>query len=667
MRSEKISASALPHFMGLGKLLNPSSRLARFGFAAACVLAAFVLRYSFAPLLGNQSPFAFFIPSALIAAWCGGTSAGLFALVSGLMLGTWFFAPSHAVGSSGPAGLIAGVAYAGTVVIGVAMIEHLHRVRLRVGAVEKDAERLHREISERARAEESLRLSEERFQLLVNEAKDYAIFMLDTEGRVLSWNAGAQRVKGYTEEEIVGGHFSRFYLSEDIERKKPWRDLEKAAADGRFEDEGWRVRRDGSHYWANVVITALHDKSGKLICYSKLVRDITGRMRGEERVRQSEARFRELADAMPQIVWTAGPDGQVEYVNKKWFEYTGTSAEQTYGGDGWARILHPADRGMVLAALRKALENSEPFEIEKRIRSETGDYRWHLCRGLPVKDDTGHVKRWFATSTDIEDQKRIELDLEQAREQLARHARDLERRVVERTGTLEETIRSLEGVLYHVAHDLRAPLRAMEGFTQILLESRSDARDAVERDCAWRIVAAATRMDQLIKDLLTYGRLSHMEMPRRKINLEAQIDRALIELEGEIKSRRAEIHVARPVPHVWANPAVLDQVLTNLLSNALKFVSPGATPQISIGAEENDEMVRLWIQDNGIGIDETYQEQIFRVFERLEQGEGYMGTGIGLAIVRKGAERMGGSVGVESKPGYGSRFWFEFPARHLDA
>ena len=367
---------------------------------------------------------------------------------------------------------------------------------------------------------------------------------------------------------------------------------------------------------------------------------------------------------MPQIVWAAGPDGRVEYVNRKWFEYTGTSAEDA-APDGWAGIVHPADRGMALAVVHKAVEAGEPFQVEKRIRSRTGDYAL-VTRGLPVKDAGGRVQRWFATSTDIKEQKRIELDLEVAREQLARHARDLERRVVERTGKLEETIHSLEGVLYHVAHDLRAPLRAMEGFTQILLESGSAALTAVERDSGLRIVAAATRMDQLIKDLLTYGKLSHMDLPRRKINVEARIDRALVGLEPEIKSRRAEIHVARPLPQVWANPVVLDQILTNLLSNALKFVTPGSTPQIDIGAETNDQSVRLWIQDNGIGIDETYQEQIFRVFERLEQDAGHFGTGIGLAIVRKGAERMGGAVGVESKPGHGSRFWIDLPARPLN-
>jgi PAS domain S-box-containing protein len=535
MRLGKVSVNDLLHFMERDRLLHPPSKFVRMIFAATCIGGAFMLRQAFAPILGAWLPFAFFTPAALIAAWYGGASAGLFALCLGLLLGIHFFVPApHGFGSLGALELISIMNYTGTVAAGVAVIEHLHRTRRRVESVKKDAERLQREIAERKRMEEKLL--------------------------------------------------------------------------------------------------------------------------------QSEARSHELADAMPQIVWTAGSNGRLEYVNKKWFEYCGLSPEQTYTCEGWASTIHLADREMVLKVLRKALKTSEPFGMEMRFRRHTGEYRWHLCRGLPVKDESGRVIRWFATSTDIDDQKQIEQDLEWTRGQLAHHARDLEQRVVERTARLEESVRSLEGVLYHVAHDLRAPLRAMEGFTQILLESHSNVFDEADRNCAWQIVSAANRMDQLIRDLLVYGRLTHMEVPCRKINLEAQIDRALVKLENDSKLRRAEIYVERPVPQIWANPEVVDQILTNILSNALKFVSPNTTPRIHIRAEESEGKVRLWIQDNGIGIDETYQDQIFRVFERLEVGEGYLGTGIGLAIVRKGVERMRGTAGVESKPGKGSRFWVELPA-----
>ncbi|EEF58041.1 PAS domain S-box protein [Pedosphaera parvula] len=662
MRIGKVTSHELAQFIEERRILRSPPWLWRFGFAGGCVLAAFLLRYELAPMLGQRVPLAFFTPAALVAAWYGGVSAGLFALFLGLLLGDYFFLPPvHGFGVLNSMDVTAIITYACTALIGVGVIENLHRARHQIDLISKAAERLQKEMTERARAEDSLRQSEARFRLLMDEAKDYALFMLDQEGKIIEWNAGAQRMKGYTAEQILGQHFSQFYPPEDIALHRPENALAKAEAEGRFEDEGWLMRRDGSRFWANAVITALHDKSGKLVCFSKLVRDATERRRAEEESRKREARFRELADAMPQIVWSTRSNGEVDYVNRKWFEYTGLTAEQTYISQGWTGNVHPEDKELLVQVVHKALKTNAPFQLEKRIRSVTGEYRWHLSRGVPVKDEAGQVVRWFATSTDIEDQKRIEHDLERAREQLAHLAHDLEIRVVERTAKLGESIRSLEGVLYHVAHDLRAPLRAMEGFTQLLLETNAPRFDEAGKDYAWRIISAANRMDQLIKDLLVYGRLTHMEAVCRKVDLETEVDRVLVELESEIKFRRAEVKVYRPLPQAWANSTIINQILSNLVSNALKFIKAGSVPHIEIGGRLENRKVRFWVKDDGIGIDDLYQQQIFRVFERLHDGEGYLGTGIGLAIVRKGAERMGGTVGVESRPGEGSLFWVELP------
>ena len=254
-------------------------------------------------------------------------------------------------------------------------------------------------------------------------------------------------------------------------------------------------------------------------------------------------------------------------------------------------------------------------------------------------------------------------ELADARERIAHHAEDLESLVAERTAELEESVRSLEGVLYHLAHDLRAPLRAMEGFTQLLLEHEYSCFDATGRDYAWRIVSAASLMDHWINDVLAYGRLIQMEVPCAKLDLEAQLGRVLAQMSGEIRIRKARIRVVKPMPRVWANAAVLDQILGNLLANALKFVGPGIPPQVRICARESgDGKLRLCVRDKGIGIEEAHQQRIFGMFERLHGTAAYPGTGIGLAIVRKGAERMGGTVGVKSRPGHGSLFWVELPA-----
>lgn len=281
-----------------------------------------------------------------------------------------------------------------------------------------------------------------------------------------------------------------------------------------------------------------------------------------------------------------------------------------------------------------------------------------------------------------------ELALRESEERLRRYATELERRVAERTANLAQSIESLEGVLYHVAHDLRAPLRSMASFTNILLEEYGPQFDERGHDYAQRVSNAAQRMDVLVQDLLAYGRLAHTAVPVSKINLEAEVNSALANFSEEIEARGAKVEVLGPLPPAKGNAAILNQILSNLISNGLKFVPPETKPHLRIFAGQTTlrggenvqgkmkevppfdtefvslegKFVRLWIADNGIGIAPEYHERIFRMFERLHATGSYPGTGIGLAIVRKGVERMGGRAGVESAPGGGSRFWVDLPA-----
>ncbi|HZM06545.1 MAG TPA: ATP-binding protein [Candidatus Saccharimonadales bacterium] len=259
-----------------------------------------------------------------------------------------------------------------------------------------------------------------------------------------------------------------------------------------------------------------------------------------------------------------------------------------------------------------------------------------------------------------------EAALRQTSEKSTTLAGDLEKEVAGRTAKLMETIRSLEGFCYSIAHVLRAPIRAMQGYAGILGEDASLGTSA--RDYAHRITHAAAHMDQLVQDLLVYGRLIHEPVERGPVHLEAVVDHVLSELSTEISARNAVVKVARPLPQAMAHATVLEQLLANLLRNAMTFVSPGTLPRIVIRAKESGGIVRLSVEDNGIGIAECYHDRIFNVFERLHCTESYKGTGIGLAIVKKGVERMGGRVGVSSDPGKGSCFWMELagvPGMHL--
>jgi len=272
-----------------------------------------------------------------------------------------------------------------------------------------------------------------------------------------------------------------------------------------------------------------------------------------------------------------------------------------------------------------------------------------------------------------------EAALRESEERLRNYATELEHRVAERTANLAQSIQSLEGVLYHVAHDLRAPLRSMASFTNILLEEYGSRLDERGSDYARRVSEAAQRMDRLVQDLLAFGRLAHVPVPVVPVNLEAEVKLVLNHFSEDIRSRGAEVEVRTPLPPVKANGGILAQALSNLISNGLKFVPPETRPHLRIFAEKrksdtngqvgkvdgttpSGEFVRLWIEDNGIGIAPEYHERIFRMFERLHPVDAYPGTGIGLAIVRKGLERMGGRVGVESTGHDGSRFWLDLPA-----
>ena len=242
--------------------------------------------------------------------------------------------------------------------------------------------------------------------------------------------------------------------------------------------------------------------------------------------------------------------------------------------------------------------------------------------------------------------------LSEAQAQISHHAEELELRVAERTA-------ELEGLLYHIAHNLRAPLRAMEGSATLLQEEYGSRLDETARDYTRRISGSAHRMDNLIHDLLDFGRLSHVEVKLEPVELDLVVDHVLGAVAKTIKIRKAEIRVESPLPHVYAVENLTEQAIVNLVDNALKFVVPGQRPRIRIFAEERGSVVRLWVQDNGIGIEPQYYERIFGVFEQLNARD-YEGTGIGLAIVKQCMHRMGGRTGIESRFGEGTKFWLEF-------
>ena len=222
--------------------------------------------------------------------------------------------------------------------------------------------------------------------------------------------------------------------------------------------------------------------------------------------------------------------------------------------------------------------------------------------------------------------------------------------------------RELESFCYTIAHDLRAPLRAMEGLTALLLEDCAGKLDAKTQSYGERIRDAASRMDQMIQELLSYSRLSLMELPPQPIRVSRLMKDAVSQLAWDFENRKATVQIKKSSNQLLGHYAILVQVLVNLISNAVKFVGQDAVPKVTVRDELRDGFVRVWVEDNGIGIAPEHQERIFRIFERLHGRESFSGNGIGLAIVQKAIRRMNGRVGVQSALGAGSKFWFELPA-----
>ena len=363
----------------------------------------------------------------------------------------------------------------------------------------------------------------------------------------------------------------------------------------------------------------------------------------EERTALAQ-RFRLMAETMPQKIFTATPGGEVDYFNQQWTEFTGLSFEETKTW-GWARFVHPDDLEENLRRWKLSVETGAPFEMEHRFRRKDNVYRWHLSRARPIKDEQGKILMWIGSNTDIDDHKRA--------------AANLEKVVVERTASLTDINKQLEAFSYTVSHDLRAPLRAQQGFATALLDEYGQVLGETGRDYAQRIHQAATRLQELVDDLLAYSRVSRADLLLVDVDLRREVRLVHEEMTFEIQKANARVHIDEFFFHVRAHEVTLRTAITNLLSNALKFTKPGVPPELRITAEERDKWVRLWVEDNGIGIAPEHQQQIFGVFHRLHKAGKYPGTGVGLAIVHKGIERLGGRVGVESEEGKGSRFWIE--------
>jgi PAS domain S-box-containing protein len=498
--------------------------------------------------------------------------------------------------------------------------------------------------------------SEEGFRLLVDSVKDYAIFVLDACGHVASWNQGAERIKGYKADEIVGHHFSCFYPPEDLESGKPERELEIATVDGRYEEEGWRVRKDGSRFWANVVITAIKDENGALRGFSKVTRDISERKRVEELLHDSEDRHRKLFENNPHPTWVFDRETLA-------FLSVNSAAIRNYGYSQQEFL------GMTIKDIRPEEDIPKVLENVSQIQDgdgSTGVWRHRRRDGSIIDVEITAYALTFAgrpaevvVAVDITQRRRNEEEKRQFIEKLAtaNHELEFRNREVERATALKSKF------LASMSHELRTPLNAIVGFSDLLAEQAGGELNPKQMRFVQHIKQGSSHLLQLINDILDLSKIEAGQLEFRYEDFEIKdalpevlsTIRSLAIVKGIVLNQSLQTDLA-----IHADRVRFKQVLYNLLSNAVKFTPKGG--KITIESHAEREMVYVSISDTGIGIRPEDQALIFEEFRQVEGATATQeGTGLGLAITKRLVEQQGGTISLASEFGKGSNFTVSFP------
>lgn len=478
----------------------------------------------------------------------------------------------------------------------------------------------------------------ERAALLLSaivDSSDDAIISKDLQGVITSWNQSAERLFGYTADEAIGQTVANLLIPADRQAEEP--DILSRLRRGERVDHFDTVRRrkDGSLLQISLTISPVKNAQGVIIGASKIARDITATKRIQNALAESEARFRQLADTMPQIVWTAQPDGVFDYYNERWFQFTGLSHEPLENAS-WERVLHPDDLAPTRQAWEAAVESGEPFNTEYRFLDRRENrWAWFVGRAIPVRDSSGTITKWFGTSTHIDDQKLAQEELRRANEDLEQFA-------------------------YSASHDLQEPLRTVKIYGELLAQRYAGRLDGDALKFMSFMRNGATRMETLVRDLLTYTQVTRLDQPAEITDANEYLKASLENLSGAISESGAQI-TSEVLPSLPVSGTHLQQLFQNLVGNAVKYRSPERLPIIQISAELQSQSWIFRVSDNGIGIDPEYKENIFGLFKRLHNSDEYSGTGIGLAICRRIVDRYHGRIWVESRPGWGSTFFFSLP------
>jgi PAS domain S-box-containing protein len=466
-----------------------------------------------------------------------------------------------------------------------------------------------------------------------------AIISKDLNGIITSWNQGAERLFGYPASEAIGQPISILIPPERLDEEPGI--LEKIRSGKSIENyETVRMHKTGTLLNISLTVSPIRNPRGEIVGASKIARDITGRKRSEEALRESAAVLKTVTSEARVGLVMVNRERRYVFANQTYAEIL-SLPDVNIVGRHVSEVL-PAVYDQIGPRLDRAFGGERvSYELRVPQPGETGNERFYE---VVYEPRTQEVTEPYVVVVivDITERKKAQQILEET--------------VNERTAKLREMVGELEAFSYSISHDMRSPLRAMQGYADVLLAEYKDKVGETGAHYLERISRSAARLDLLIQDVLAYSKVTKGEIELHEIDLEGLLD-SVIENYSELQPAAASISIVRPLPRVIGHEAYLTQIVSNLLGNAVKFVAPGVVPEVRIRAETEGEMARFWFEDNGVGIEPRHHAEIFRIFGRVYAEKKYKGTGIGLAIVKKAAERMGGAVGVESELGKGSRFW----------
>ena len=633
-------------------------------------------------------------------------------------------------------------------------------------------------------------VDEKLFRLLISSVQDYAIYMIDPNGYILSWNQGAANIKGYLETEIIGKHISVFYTAGDNKNNEPRHNLNEALKHGSYECEGWRVKKDGSVFWASVVFTTLYNNNGHFIGFAKVTRDITERKKNEDKKEELNAELeRRVRENTKKIITNElkfrklieHSYGGIMLLDKKLnITYRSNSSSEI---DGWSNtvmadhkisdFIHPDDEALVERLFADVLSMpSVPIASVFRARHSNGNYIWVECLFTNRLDDT-NIDAIVCNFRDVTERKNANEEIRKKTEQienildsitdgfiamddnfyityankrisemigydadtiigkylwdqfpeavgsetyiafnkafveqkyichedyyeptklwqenhiypsaagLSVFVRDiserkkaekeiqllnenLEKKVIERTLQLEAANKELESFSYSVSHDLRTPLRAVNGYAIMLKEDLGLKIDGEVDRIINTIIDNARLMGQLIDDLLAFSRLGRMGIKLHSINTNEIVRTCIKEL---LVSEKEKYQIKiRTLPHCQADSSMLKQVWMNLIGNAIKYSSKNDRPKIEIGFIPDEKRTVYYVKDNGVGFDMQYSNKLFGVFQRLHGNDQFEGTGVGLALVKRVVDKHGGETWAKAQLNEGATFYFSLPGKEV--